>query len=81
MKTNKQLVAEKIQRRINELGISRKQFAAMMCVKPPLVTRWLSGNHNFTIFTMFEIERVLKIELFNLNVQPQPETKFLNEFI
>lgn len=78
---NKQLVADKIKHRLEELSISRKQFAVMMCVQPSNVTKWLSGEHNFTVFTLFQIERVLNMPLFDFNQPPEPQTKFLNEFI
>lgn len=65
---NKQLVANKIKDRLKELGINRQQFAGMMKVQPSSVTKWLSGNHNFTSFTLFEIERQLNFDLFNYTI-------------
>jgi transcriptional regulator with XRE-family HTH domain len=31
---------------------------------PSIVTKWLSGTHNFTVDTLIEIEKALNIELF-----------------
>jgi len=76
----KKLIADKIKHRLKELGVNRKQFAGLMNVQPSVVTRWLSGKHNFQMFTLFEIERILNMELFDFNIQTE-ETKFLNEFI
>jgi transcriptional regulator with XRE-family HTH domain len=33
---------------------------------PSIVTKWLSGTHNFTIETLFEIEAVLGITIIDL---------------
>lgn len=60
------LLADRIKFRLKELGLKRKQFAAMMGVKPPMITRWLSGTHNFEIKTLMDIEWVLNIEIFIL---------------
>jgi transcriptional regulator with XRE-family HTH domain len=67
MMGNKQIIAEKIKDRLFELFISRKRFATMMNVQPSMVTKWLSGKHNFTVFTLFDIEKTLNFSLFNLN--------------
>jgi transcriptional regulator with XRE-family HTH domain len=61
----KKKIAEKIKERITVLGLSRKQFAAMMNVEPSRITKWLNGTHNFTMFTLFQIEAVLNVEIFN----------------
>jgi transcriptional regulator with XRE-family HTH domain len=79
MDTKKQ-VAEKIKDRLKEAGINRKQFAGMMSVQPSVVTRRLSGECNFQIFTLFDIERVLDVPLFNYDI-PSKETCFIDEFI
>ncbi len=34
---------------------------------PSIITKWLSGTHNFTIETLFEIEEVLGITLVDLS--------------
>lgn len=65
MKEYKQKIADKIKARLSELDISRKQFAGMMKVQPSAVTKWLSGTHNFQIKTLFEMEVVLGINIFN----------------
>jgi len=80
MMDKKQLVAEKIKDRLKELNINRKQFSGMMSVQPSVVTRWLSGTHNFQVFTLFDIERVLNVSLFSYDI-PQKENQFIDEFI
>ena len=45
-------------------GWEIKDFAKAMGKKPSLIARWLSGTHNFTADTLFDIERVLNTNLF-----------------
>lgn len=40
---------------------------------PSVISKWLSGTHNFTIDTLVELEQVLEIELLNIEDR-QPET-------
>lgn len=61
----KQGVADKIKRAIESYGINRKEFAILMNVPPSTVTKWLSGMHNFTTNTIFDIESKLKIRIIN----------------
>lgn len=52
-------------------GLSRQDFAKRMHVQPSIITRWLSGHHNFTVATLFEIEDALQIQLLDLGT-PTP---------
>ena len=36
---------------------------------PSIITKWLSGTHNFTIETMIELEKALSISLINRDVK------------
>lgn len=60
-------IAEKINNRIKELNLSQQTFAEMMDVNPSAVTKWLNGSHNFTVKTIFNIEWVLQMNIFNYN--------------
>ena len=44
-------------------GLTNQEFAFMMGKKPSEISRWLSGTHNFTTETLWDIERVLNIQL------------------
>jgi transcriptional regulator with XRE-family HTH domain len=57
-------------------GLTNQEFAFMMGKKPSEITRWLSGTHNFTTETLWEIERVLKIQLLTSST---PDEKVVNE--
>lgn len=58
-----QLLAKKIEMAMKQKRYNRQQFAGIMGVQPSIITRWLSGNHNFTVETLFEIEDHLGIQL------------------
>lgn len=58
-----QLLATKIEMAMKEKRYNRQQLAAAMGVQPSIITRWLSGNHNFTVETLFEIEDQLGVQL------------------
>lgn len=56
------LIADAIPKHFDSKG----DFANAMGVSPGLVSRWLSGTHNFTIETLVEIQQVLDIRLINM---------------
>jgi transcriptional regulator with XRE-family HTH domain len=65
-------------------GLTNQEFAFMMGKKPSEITRWLSGTHNFTTETLWEIERVLQIQLFTSSVPEKSvleSTEELKNFI
>ena len=37
---------------MREKGLNKKQFAEALGKRPNEITRWLSGEHNFTISTL-----------------------------
>lgn len=47
--------AASINRMIKDSGISRSEFADLVGVKPPYITKVLCGDANFTIGTMVKI--------------------------
>jgi transcriptional regulator with XRE-family HTH domain len=56
------LIDESIKRR----GWSKSQFANEINQNPSVITKWLSGTHNFTIDTLTDIGLILKIDLLNI---------------
>jgi transcriptional regulator with XRE-family HTH domain len=56
-------LAAKIDDVLQSRGLTNQEFAFMMGKKPSEISRWLSGTHNFTTETLWEIERVLNIQL------------------
>lgn len=45
-------IASEIENLMRERGLTKKQFADALGRKPSEVTKWLSGQHNFTIRTL-----------------------------
>ena len=56
-------LAIKIADAIESAGISKKELAAKLGKQPSEISKWLSGTHNFTNDTLFEISQVLNINL------------------
>jgi transcriptional regulator with XRE-family HTH domain len=60
---NKMLLAAKIDDGRKAKGWSQTEFAEQMGKQPSEISKWLSGTHNFTSDTLFDIGDKLGIEL------------------
>ncbi len=68
---NNMLLALRIEKAMQNKGWNRVQFAkAMKVSNSSVITKWLSGTHNFTSETLFDIQDVLDICLINTG-EPQ----------
>lgn len=56
------MIAAKIEMKRNELGMNQKEFAKMMNVSQGMVSKWESGEYNFTVTTLKEICEKLGME-------------------
>lgn len=45
-------ISDRIDSLMHERGLSKKQFADALGKRPSEVTKWLSGQHNFTLATI-----------------------------
>ena len=45
-------ISERIDALMRQRGLSKKQFADALGRRPSEITKWLSGQHNFTIATL-----------------------------
>lgn len=62
------LLAAKIDDGIKAKGWKKKDLlAALGKENPSIITKWLSGTHNFTTDTLIDLERVLDINLLDLD--------------
>lgn len=52
--------------RLQEIGMSKKELAHKVGTSPAAVTRWLGGNHNFTLSTLAKISSVLGVPLISV---------------
>jgi len=57
------LLSAKIDDALKAKGWKKKDLADALSKQPSEITKWLSGTHNFTTDTLWDIERVLNIEL------------------
>jgi len=73
---NRMLLAAKIKDGMNAKGWRNKQLAEALEQNPSVITKWLSGTHNFTSDTLSDIEEVLGISL--LNVQAKKEIQIVH---
>ena len=62
----KMLIAARIEDFMIAKDMSKTQFAQQVGRNPSEVTKWLSGNQNFTIETLIEIAAALDIEVTQL---------------
>ena len=72
------LLAARINDAIKAKGWKRKDFAEVLKKTPSEISKWLSGTHNFTSDTLFDIERVLSIKLLKLDNRP---SEIINTYI
>ncbi|HHU72181.1 MAG TPA: helix-turn-helix transcriptional regulator [Clostridiales bacterium] len=56
------LISSKIQLKRISLGMNQKQFAKMMGVSQGMVSKWESGEYNFTLTTLIDICSKLDLE-------------------
>lgn len=45
-------ISNRLDTLMREKGLSKKQFADAIGKRPSEITRWLSGEHNFTVSTL-----------------------------
>jgi ribosome-binding protein aMBF1 (putative translation factor) len=62
---NNMFLALRIEKAMIAKGWNRVRFAKEMKVSPSVITKWLSGTHNFTSDTLFDIQDALCVCLIN----------------
>lgn len=70
---NRMLLAVKIKDGMNAKGWRNTQLAKALKQKPSVITKWLSGTHNFTADTLSDIEDELGIKLLNTEDKKEPQ--------
>lgn len=65
------LLAARIDDARKAKGWKQKDLAAALKKSPSEIAKWLSGTHNFTSDTIFDIDRVLDTDLFGLESKPK----------
>jgi transcriptional regulator with XRE-family HTH domain len=73
----KMMLAARIDEAKKAKGWKNKDLAKALNKRPSEITKWLSGTHNFTADTLFDIGKILNIELINLsNKKPEQVTNY-----
>jgi len=67
------MLAARIEDGITAKGWKKKDLAEALNKQPSEITKWLSGTHNFTSDTLWDIEDVLDIELISLTDKKQEQ--------
>ena len=70
------LLALKIEKAMQAKGWKKGDLAREMNKKPSVITKWLSGTHNFESNTLFELEEKLGITLVALDEKKYAPTGF-----
>lgn len=70
-RTNKRMqLAAKIDEALKKRGWSQKLLSEKLSKQPSEISKWLSGTHNFTTDTLFDLEQVLDIVLVDVKENP-----------
>lgn len=75
IRTNMMLAAQ-IEDAMIAQKVGKKMLADRLGKKPSVITKWLSGTHNFEVKTLMEISKVLNIKFFVFDICP-PEQKVI----
>ena len=60
-------IVDRIDRRLKEKGMKRRELAEALGKKEAEVSRWMRGTHNFTIRTLAKISNVLGTQIINVS--------------
>ena len=71
-------VAAKIADTLKQKGMTQKELAGLLGKKPSEISRMLTGTMNLTHDTMFDLQRILGIELINVSTPGIREIPHIN---
>lgn len=77
---DRMLIAARIGELIKERGWNKSYFAIKAGQQPSVISKWLSGTHNFTLDTLTEISNVLEVTLSELFREKPQELVFRSNF-
>lgn len=75
------MLAAQIEDAMIARGIGKKMLADMLGKKPSVITKWLSGTHNFETNTLTEIAKALDFTIFAFDVPTRTDKVILNAHI
>ncbi|MCK4921827.1 MAG: helix-turn-helix transcriptional regulator [Bacteroidales bacterium] len=78
----KMLLATRIDLAMKERGMKKGQLAKALGKNPSEISKWLSGTHNFTTETLWEIGDILGVSFINLEKEKQDQVIYVaNTFV
>lgn len=77
---NQMMMSAHIADAIEAKGWTKKTFAEKIGQSPSVITKWLSGSHNFTLDTLTDIQRVLGIQLLCVE-EIKPEVQLITKVV
>jgi ribosome-binding protein aMBF1 (putative translation factor) len=72
------MLSARIASALKEKGWSKGQLAIALKKNPSIISRWLSGTHNFTSDTLSDIQKILGIQL--LVRSPEEQKPIINSY-
>lgn len=79
LSTMQAMIAAEISMKRQLLGLSQKQFAEKMHVTQALVSKWESGDVNYTLKTLIQIAFALNIKVQSPYILPPPAPRYSKE--
>jgi transcriptional regulator with XRE-family HTH domain len=70
-------IASQINSVLKRRNISQREFAVLLDKNESEISKWLSGNHNFTTNTIGKIQSVLKEKIVTVPIYTRPVVKFI----
>ena len=59
-------ISDKIDLYLKQNNMNQKDLAEKLNKRPSVISKWLSGTYNFTIYTLYDIAKTLNIEIIDL---------------
>lgn len=59
-------ISDNIEEYLKQRGMSQKDLAEKMNKRPSEISKWMRGTHNFTIYTLYDISKVLDVRVIDL---------------
>lgn len=71
-------IATQINYYLNQKNLTQRELAAKLGKKESEISKWLSGNHNFTIKTIANIEEAIGEEIISVPLFAKKEIKLIH---
>ena len=59
-------ISDKIDLYLKQNNMNQKDLAEKLNKRPSVISKWLSGTYNFTIYTLHDIAKILNVRVTDL---------------